>query len=568
MGQAVPPAALVGGHQQTGYSDRVRRRPDLLLVMLWACFVARGVFYSALLPLWEGYDEYSHFAYVEHVIAHGTLPVPKVARLSLGVADSLHRVPLPWMLRNRSSDTITHDAFWKLSPLEVRMATRPRVVGSFASLRQEDPEAEGLYESQQPPLYYWILSPFLRMASEWLLPSQVFLLRLVSILICSAAIPFGFAIARRVFSNRGLAAGAVAVAICMPEGLINFARVGNESLSVLVYTVLAWACLQLLDDGPSLRATILIGAALGAGLLTKAYFLTAIPVVCIVFLLAARRSRTTLLHLAGSLAIAAVVAGWWYRFIYQATGDLTGQLQSAGLRAVPWTDRVHAALHLNWLRALDIAALSHVWFGAWSFLQVRSWIYHVFYVVGIAAFAGLALLLLKRREASTIGDRKALGMLALFELAFSASLAYHVTLSQIGYNAPMTCGWYWYCLVFAETTLACAGLTAILPRRARPWAAPSLAGLFAVLDIYGVHLILLPYYIGLVSHTAAGGLPIFRLSQIPAIGLGEISARVMLNRTYLASAGEFWMLWGLYLIATLGCVAVAVRGARNAGGSW
>src|SRR5258708_25961254 len=166
--------------------------------MLWACFVARGVFYAALLPLWEGYDEYSHFAYVQHLIAHGTLPVPKVARLSREISESLEAAPVAWMLRGRSPGGMPHDAFWKLSPQEreARLATLQRPGG--ASARQDDPEAEGMYESQQPPLYYWILSPFLRMAGAWTLGSRVFLLRLVSILICSAAIPFGFAIARPV----------------------------------------------------------------------------------------------------------------------------------------------------------------------------------------------------------------------------------------------------------------------------------------------------------------------------------------------------------------------------------
>src|SRR6266704_1217996 len=114
--------------------------------MLWACFVARGGFYSALLPLWEGYDEYSHFAYVQHLIAHWTLPIPNVTRLSQEVAASLDAAPLTWMLRGRSPRGIPHDAFWKLPPQEreARIATLQRAGGDSA--RQEDPTAEGIYE--------------------------------------------------------------------------------------------------------------------------------------------------------------------------------------------------------------------------------------------------------------------------------------------------------------------------------------------------------------------------------------------------------------------------------------
>ena len=54
------------------------------MVVLWACFLVRLLFYSAMLPLWEGYDEWAHFAVVRqmvfggvthHVLHHATLPV-------------------------------------------------------------------------------------------------------------------------------------------------------------------------------------------------------------------------------------------------------------------------------------------------------------------------------------------------------------------------------------------------------------------------------------------------------------------------------------------------------------
>jgi hypothetical protein len=108
----------------------------------------------------------------------------------------------------------------------------------------------------------------------------------------------------------------------------------------------------------------------------------------------------------------------------------------------------------------------------------------------------------------------------------------------------MTCGWYFYCLVFAEVILICAGLRALLPIRARAWAAPSLAALFALLDLYGVHFILLPYYTGVVAHTPAGGLPVFS-TQLPCDhGLGEVSARLSLNPPFLLGPVAFWFWWG------------------------
>jgi hypothetical protein len=125
----------------------------------------------------------------------------------------------------------------------------------------------------------------------------------------------------------------------------------------------------------------------------------------------------------------------------------------------------------------------------------------------------------------------------------------------------MTCGWYFYCLVFAEVILVCAGLRALLPIRARPWAAPSLAALFALLDLYGVHFILLPYYTGVVAHASAGRLPVFRLSHLANTGLGEVSARLSLHPPFLLGPAAFWLLWGTYWVATILCVVIASRSA-------
>lgn len=162
--------------------------------MIWLCFIVRGVFYATVLPLWEGYDEYSHFAYVQHVSLHGSIPIPGISRISREVSASLESTPLPWTLRNLGPGAIPYDSFWRLPPhsREARIAALGNVPDK--TWREEDPQAEKLYESQQPPLYYWLLAPILGMAENWSLPARVLLLRCVSLLLCSLALPLGFAI--------------------------------------------------------------------------------------------------------------------------------------------------------------------------------------------------------------------------------------------------------------------------------------------------------------------------------------------------------------------------------------
>lgn len=521
-----------------------------MVAIVWLCFVVRGVFYASLLPLWEGYDEYSHFAYIQYLTTHGAIPIPAQSRNSLEVGASLTQSPMPWTARGVPG-AMTYDAFWQLPTAQRALRTAPLRAPADAAARAEDPRGEPIYESQQPPFYYWLMAPLLRAAESWSLAARVFLLRCAAVLLCSLALPLGFALARRVLASGALAIGVIATVACMPEAMIDIARVGNESLALLVYTALLYACVRLLDEGPGLRSCLLIGVLLGCGLLTKAYFLTAIPAVCIAFALAPRRNPG---WVAASLAIAAAIAGWWYRFIHAATGDFTGQIQSVAIKSVPLAERLRVALRLDWLRAIDMALFSHIWFGGWSFLQVRSWIYHLFYAVALAALIGLTLLVLRRRAT------KAMWLLAGFEALFCASLAYQVTIAQIAYRKPMTNGWYLYCLVFAEIILICAGLMALLPPRHRVWAPLGLTGLFALLDLYGMNFVLIPYYLGLIAHTPDGRLPAFHAAQLWQTGLPEIGSRVILNSPYLASPIEFSALWLLYLAATLACLWIVVCG--------
>lgn len=492
------------------------------LVLLWLCFVIRGAYYSSTMPTWEGYDEYSHYAYIEYLVHNGRIPVPGAARNSFEVESSLQAYPLPWTQEQLQPGAITYERWWSFSP-----ADRARRLASVLPSHAEDPAGGAIYESQQPPLYYWAMAPVLAMAERFglSLASRVFALRCASVLLCSLALPLGWAMARRVLGTNAAALGVVAVAVCMPEFLIDIARVGNESMAVLAGTALVYGCVLVAcgrRDWPVIAGT---GLALGACLLTKVYFLSAIPALVLVFLLA-RSWRVTAV-----LGMAAAMSAWWYRFIYIATGDPTGMQQSVALRHVTFGTKLYTAFHMNWLRGIDVALFSHLWFGGWSFLQLRSWIYHAFYAVFLAALVGLGL-------AAVRGKWRALAAPGLIEAFFCAGMAYHVLLGQIGYGVPMTSGWYFYCLVFAELVLLAAGLNELVPWRI---AGGVLAALFALMDVYGLTFVQIPYYTGLTSHLANGRLPGLRLSQVP-----EVVSR--------AGAG-----WALYLGATVWAAAAAFQ---------
>src|SRR3979411_2134260 len=92
-------------------SSSTRTRVTTFLVLIWCVFVVRGVFYCSVLPVWEGYDEPFHFAFVQYLVSDNRLPVTTTL-VSREIQASLHSLPLPWMLQEQgyANPTVTHDA--------------------------------------------------------------------------------------------------------------------------------------------------------------------------------------------------------------------------------------------------------------------------------------------------------------------------------------------------------------------------------------------------------------------------------------------------------------------------
>ncbi len=88
------------------------------IVIISLAFICKGVFYSAMIPIWEGYDEYAHFAFIQQLALHHQLPIPDT-KVSREIDRSLELAPLPWELRPWSAPHVIHDLFWKL-PAEDR----------------------------------------------------------------------------------------------------------------------------------------------------------------------------------------------------------------------------------------------------------------------------------------------------------------------------------------------------------------------------------------------------------------------------------------------------------------
>lgn len=84
-----------------------------VVALAWSALLVRGAFYAVEQPLWEGFDEWAHFARIEQGSStRAQDPVPGDVEASLALA------PLSAAAAEGRPDRTTHDQYWRLPPSE------------------------------------------------------------------------------------------------------------------------------------------------------------------------------------------------------------------------------------------------------------------------------------------------------------------------------------------------------------------------------------------------------------------------------------------------------------------
>jgi 4-amino-4-deoxy-L-arabinose transferase-like glycosyltransferase len=541
------------------------RRCFILTGVLWFCFLMKLAFYASFVPLWEGYDEFAHFAFVQHLIDTHELPDLLNAGASEEVAESLRLAPVPWTIRQWTPGWTTHDDFWRLPDL-TRQRRERELKEIPRTLARETAQNLRSYEAQQPPLAYLMYSiPYAVFRGAGLL-TRAWVVRMAGAVIASLIIPFGFILARRVLGNEPQAVGAAAVIASMPELILTADHAGNEPLAIVLGTVCAYAlCLLVGDARRALWRALLLGFLLGCGLLTKAYFLTMIPAIGGTFAVLLWRTpgsrRRIAVQLLVVLGAATAIAGWWYWRAIRVTGTLTGaQIAIAARQST--MPALRAMERINWLRVADFALVSHLWLGGWSFLVLRTWMYRIMeLLLLVGQVANL------RRIGNPPGRFPAnLAICIAVLLSFWVGMGYYAFTTYLATREAAVFGYYAYALVVPEAVCLTAGLSALVSAVRKRFVVPGLVVCFAAMELYGTVLCLMPYYAGVTAHTARGSVPVMQVSRLLHGGVPELFRNLAVNKPDFLPAGMLVALWVGFLLAVAGIVAVSVlTAAANCG---
>ena len=208
-----------------------------------------------------------------------------------------------------------------------------------------------------------------------------------------------------------------------------------------------------------------------------------------------------------------------------------------------------------WIKAADFIFLSHIWLGGWSFLVVRSWMYHLLAFVWGLAVLGFAIRYFSKPPRCPV--RPDLLLLAGFYLAFLLALGYHALITFADRGIAGTLGYYLCSVVVAEAILIFLGLSALLPKRLVRVALPLLTLSFAALEAFGIFFYMIPYYTGLIAHLENGNMPTLRFSQLAGGGAHTILERLAMNKPDFLNVPVLVTIGCLFLLATMTVVATS-----------
>ena len=410
-----------------------------------------GLGYISILPPFEGFDETAHYSRLREIKEHPLAIFKKESFLDKSVVEYVG--PMPYS----SGDPPFDKGF-----------NYPKFFGDRANLDNylkkywQSPMSTSFVEStdrnwqnQHPPLYYLLLAPLTIKSIPFIY--QIYLIRLASFVIALTGVLFGLLSIHNIFQanqnkNELVASlfGFMIYPIIFPMFFLEFARIGNDSLCLLIVGIICYVWTFNSDDLSCRNKSFLIGFLLGLGLLTKALF---IPITAAIVLFITLQSFSKgitsvnwlelLMKLSQTLIPVAVIGGWWYLFKMFAYGDpgLGTEVVDLGTGGGLLAGLISHFSLVGFIRGLLVPIVSFTWAGSWSLVRMSEYLEMPLLFFGF----GLLLFHFKWLKKENIQNYHWLGFLMF--LFMYIGLAIHVVISMSLTGLGQSGGWYLHILM-------------------------------------------------------------------------------------------------------------------------
>lgn len=520
-----------------------------LRLLLVALVVCRGVVVLSILPPFEGWDEYQHVAYVEHMRQTGRAPVAGQTTVAPALLSELVKFPQPERaIKDKlwAVGAVDYSTFWNHQGLNGQMRF-PEDFRSHTVL---------LYQAQHSTLFYRLAVPlFVALGGVQNLRWSVAGMRLMNLGLIATAVWVSLEVLRRVV-RRERDAALIGMAIAAhPLFLLNGARVANDALGVFLATLAFASCLSLVSRTDDRRLALngaTTGCLIGLAILAKATNFALVPFAAICWLIMLIRlrpkgMRAPLAALALGLGILVVIQSE-VRFNLANYGSLSSMqevlVNQRGGKTT--TDLLRTASTVDWPTTISQLWDRELFFvGGWSFMRSHPrvvMVYRDLVKVGLAGWIWLgAVLIVRRRDLSKSvfsAPWVPLACIALV-LCYTAALGYHTVQSKLAWGEPSTGSWYaspalpWFLVVVAGSAMSLP-----LSRYLRPAVPLALAGVSLAAEVTGIFGQMIPKYTGWASWSLA----LNRLAwlQPPWLGTPTLFLAIATEVTVLAAIALVW----------------------------
>ncbi len=391
-----------------------------VLVALLGDFLLAALAFGALIPVFEQPDEHTHYFFALHVAQTSELPVQAAEQDARGPWEQegsqppLYYLLAAPLLRLAGGDLAADDLWYN----DQNTMGTPALVGNENRFIH-DPAREGW------PWRGYALAAHLG--------------RLLSALLGLITVLSVYLVARRVLGGRAwLGIAAAALVAFNPQFLAVSSTFGNDALVItlssaaLALTLVVWDQLEAGAEPADLARTVpMLAVIVGLAPLAKISGLTLLvfTVGTLGWLSWRRRSWTILAATVGPLLLsAALLAGWWYLRNLRLYGDLLGfsRMHPGGTLREGFT-------WLGWLRTEAFGELKGVWLSSWGLfgwftILLPAWVYAA--ITTLCAGSLTALALWGRRLPGL--DRGRLAWLALWAALVTASLLRWLSITKGG----------------------------------------------------------------------------------------------------------------------------------------
>ncbi|MDQ2649059.1 MAG: hypothetical protein M3Z03_05860, partial [Actinomycetota bacterium] len=438
-------------------------RERAVLALLTAAFVVLGLIFALLTPLFANPDESVHIDMARHYAAHPTDLAGPELRQTAGVRGAVVAAGVL-------------DA-----PAESPVGAIPEDRPDYGSFDDYGGRAEATvcpqrtcqnYHFIHPPAWYLLAAPAARVLDGRPFPATVVALRTMNVLLASVIVVATWYLARQLWPRRTRAAlvAAGAVAMCGPLAA-TAASANNDGLLLPLMAVALAMMAGILRNGATMGRSLVLGAVVTVGLLTKGQFLVIAPIGLAAVLLAPRdESSPPWWHSSlGYLGAGAAGGLWWLRIIID-TGSTTpsGSEFVADPRPGPWNDK--GLVEYFVMRVGDIvdAVPGQYGYWPWKFAELPSPMLGAFHIgVGLLV---LSWLVFRRWSTPTVATARVALLAAVpFLLLVAAVASSWETYRETGYEYGLA-GRYVYGGLPIVAVMATAALLALKDRFRLPHA--------------------------------------------------------------------------------------------------